>query len=78
MSLEDKLLEINELMSKVLIGKIEHLKEAKKAKTLLEEIIELCRECVHFDGSQRIDGFGYCDIHKETVYEDDSCNRWEG
>jgi len=25
---EDKLLEINELMSKVLIGKIEHLKEA--------------------------------------------------
>lgn len=38
---EDKLLEINELMSKVLTGKIEHLREAKEIKTLLEEILEI-------------------------------------
>ena len=31
---EDKLLEINELMSKVLAGKIEYLKEARRAKEL--------------------------------------------
>jgi len=49
---EDKLLEINELMSKVLAGKIEYLKEARRAKELLGEIIEICRECVHFDGSK--------------------------
>ncbi len=36
---EDKLLEINELMSKVLDGKIEYLQEARKAKEELEKVL---------------------------------------
>lgn len=74
---EDKLLEINELMSKVLTSKIEHLREARKAKTLLEELIKNCKECVHFDGSQHFNGYGYCDVHEEIIHETDSCMGWE-
>lgn len=77
MSLEDKLLDIHELLCKVLTGKIEHLKEAKKVRTLLREIIETCRECVHFDGSQHNDGYGYCYVHEEIMHETDSCMGWE-
>lgn len=80
----EKLLEINELMSKVLTGKIEHLREARKAKTLLEELIKNCKECVHFDGSQHfgavwelLNGYGYCDVHEEIMHETDSCMGWE-
>lgn len=36
-----------------------------------------CEDCVHFDGSQHNDGYGYCDVQEEIVHEEDGCEYWE-